>query len=94
MQAAGPEGEAFLPSSGDIQLRLAEALASSGRSREASLRYAKAYMAAPKVEVAGSSDGETELTEEGKELRAAVEQGMEELAMLWDEGEGRVALPK
>uniref|UniRef100_A0A7S2IU08 Uncharacterized protein n=1 Tax=Haptolina brevifila TaxID=156173 RepID=A0A7S2IU08_9EUKA len=84
LKAAGKEGAALLPSDTRLHLRLAQSLASAGRSEEASVRYAKAYMTVPKEKAAGKSSAEKKPTAEGEALRAIIDEGMRELAKTWN----------
>lgn len=77
----------LLPSPPSLDMIYGDALARAGRSREAAMRFASAYLGAPKEE------GD-ELTAEGREMRDLANERMTAISEVWDEGEGRPVQPK
>jgi len=76
-----------LPPPPRLDLLYGDALAKAGRAREAAVRFASAYMGAPRT------DDEEELTDEGHEFRNLISKRMNALSEVWAEGDGRPISP-
>lgn len=72
-----------LPHTSEVDFLFGEALSRAGRTREAALQYAAAHRLAKNLTDSGSA---------GK-LRTQVKDRMDQLARVWNEGEGAVVRP-
>jgi tetratricopeptide (TPR) repeat protein len=83
-----------LPLRSRVEIRLGDALAEEGKTREASLHFAMGYLKAPKHNLTASDSDESVepvLTPEGEEIRSIIRSRMDSLAEIWNDRSASVA---